>query len=318
VALTQRGVILRAAGLGDLLVIVPALRGLRRLLPDFHLVLATPASLAPVVHLIGAVDSVIDTADLTRLAWHGDPPAIAVNLHGKGPESHRLLARLQPKRLVAYACPPGFPDGPEYVVEVHEVERWCRLVDDAFGGRCDRDDLDLLPPRVAPPVSDAVVVHPGAAHASRRWPPERYAVVARTLAEDGHEVVVTGSGAERSIAVRVAAQAGLPPSSVLAGRTPLAALLALIAAARLVVCGDTGVAHVATAYRRPSVVLCGPTSPHRWGPPLNRPQHVVLWRGQSDGNPWGETLDPALAAITSPDVIAAARSLLAVRSDSAR
>jgi ADP-heptose:LPS heptosyltransferase len=311
VALKPRALVLRAAGLGDLLVVVPALRGLRRRLPDDDLVLATPASLAPVVHLIGAVDSVIDTADLTRLPWRGDPPAVAVNMHGKGPQSHQLLARLHPQRLVAYACPPRFPDGPEYVVDEHEVERWCRLIDVSFGGPCDRDNLDLLPPPEAPPVSDAVIIHPGAGHASRRWPAERFAVVARVLAADGHEVVITGSAAERPIAVRVAAQAGLPPSCVLAGRTPLPALLALVAAARLVVCGDTGVAHVATAYRRPSVVLYGPTPPQRWGPPRDRPQHVVLWHGQRNGDPWGETVDPALAAIPPAEVIAAARSLLA-------
>jgi ADP-heptose:LPS heptosyltransferase len=311
VALKPRALVLRAAGLGDLLVVVPALRGLRRRLPDHDLVLATPASLAPVVHLMGAVDAVLATSDLSRLPWTGDPPTVAVNLHGKGPESHQLLARLQPKRLVAYACPPGFPDGPEYLVDEHEVERWCRLIDVSFGGRCGRDDLDLQPLPEAPSVSDAVIIHPGAGHASRRWPAERFAVVARVLAADGHEVVVTGSVAERPIAVRVAAQAGLPPSCVLAGRTPLPALLALVAAARLVVCGDTGVAHVATAYRRPSVVLYGPTPPRRWGPPRDRPQHVVLWHGQGNGDPWGETVDPALAAIPPAEVIAAARSLLA-------
>jgi ADP-heptose:LPS heptosyltransferase len=311
VAIKPRALVLRAAGLGDLLVVVPTLRGLRHRLPDYELVLATPASLSPVVDLIGAVDAVVDTPDLRGLPWRGESPSVAVNLHGKGPESHELLGALRPGRLVAYASPPRFPEGPRYVFDEYEVERWCRLVDAEFGGRCDRDDLDLLPPSSPPLVSAPVVIHPGAAHASRRWPAERFAVVARALAADGYDVVVTGSSAERALAVRVAALAGLPDSSVLAGRTSLDGLLALVAYARLVVCGDTGVAHVATAYRRPSVVLCGPTPPHRWGPPRGRRQHVVLWRGHGHGNPWGQTLDPALAALPAEDVIAAARSLLA-------
>ncbi|WP_324278587.1 glycosyltransferase family 9 protein [Blastococcus brunescens] len=78
----------------------------------------------------------------------------------------------------------------------------------------------------------------------------------------------------------------------------------MVAAARVVVCGDTGVAHLASAYRRPSVVLFGPVSPALWGPPA-RPQHVVLWHGDGSGDPWGADLDPALRRITVDEVIEA-------------
>jgi ADP-heptose:LPS heptosyltransferase len=84
-----------------------------------------------------------------------------------------------------------------------------------------------------------------------------------------------------------------------------------VAAARLVVCGDTGVAHLASAYRTPSVVLFGPTSPARWGPPAGGP-HVVVWRGTGTGDPWGAEVDPALAAITVEDVLGVVETALAV------
>jgi ADP-heptose:LPS heptosyltransferase len=83
----------------------------------------------------------------------------------------------------------------------------------------------------------------------------------------------------------------------------------VVAAARVVVCGDTGVAHLATAYRRPSVVLFGPVSPALWGPPP-RPQHVVLWHGDGAGDPWGTALDPALARVTVAEVTDALDTLL--------
>jgi ADP-heptose:LPS heptosyltransferase len=110
--------------------------------------------------------------------------------------------------------------------------------------------------------------------------------------------------AEAALAAEVAERAGLPDDAVLAGRTTTLELAALVAAARVVVSGDTGVAHLATAYRRPSVVLFGPVSPELWGPPP-RPQHVALWHGDAPGDPWGTTLDPALARIPVDEVLAA-------------
>jgi ADP-heptose:LPS heptosyltransferase len=152
-------------------------------------------------------------------------------------------------------------------------------------------------------------VHPGAAFPGRRWPPERFAAVARHLAAAGLDVRVTGGPAEVALATSVAEAAGLGEDAVLAGRTTTPELAALVAAARVVVSGDTGVAHLATAYRRPSVVLFGPVSPALWGPPP-RPQHVVLWHGDGTGDPWGTELDPALAEITVDEVTAALDALL--------
>jgi ADP-heptose:LPS heptosyltransferase len=127
--------------------------------------------------------------------------------------------------------------------------------------------------------------------------------VARALADAG-PVVVTGAADEASLACDVAISAGLGTGAVTTG-TGLDELAALVASARLVVCGDTGVAHLASAYAVPSVVLFGPTPPHRWGPP-EHPRHQVLFHGDGLGDPHAATPDPALLRISADAVIDAA------------
>ncbi|REF36916.1 glycosyltransferase family 9 protein [Thermasporomyces composti] len=310
-ALSRRTiVVLRALGLGDLLTAVPAVRALRRAYPDDRLVLATPAALAAVVSLVGGVDDIAPTTHPASVPWREAPPDLAVNLHGMGPQSIRGLLALTPRRLLSHAHP-DFPDvdGPAWVEDLHEIDRWCRLVEYA-GVPADLADLALARPAVPSPAPGAVVIHPGASHAARRWPSERYARVARELAKAGHLVVVTGSQAEYTLAERVVAAAGLPGDALLAGRTRLVDLAALVADAALVVCGDTGVGHLATAYGTPSVLLFGPVSPHTWGPPRDRPQHVALWAGRL-GDTFADTPDPGLLRVSDADVLHEARRLLA-------
>lgn len=298
--------VLRALGLGDFCTGVPALRALRRACPDHEIVLAAPGALGSLVAATGAIDRLLPTPayvrrPIDRLGWRGRRPAIAVNLHGRGPQSHRALLALRPDRLLAFACPAAeFADGPSWSSDEHEVARWCRLLS-GYGVAALPDDLLLAAPTDNGPgladagSADAVVLHPGASGPERRWPADRFAEVARALTADGYRVLVTGSADERELAVTVAGAAGLPDENVLAGRTDLTELAAVVARARLVLCGDTGVAHLATAYATPSVVLFGPMRPAWWGPP-KLARHVVLWRGPA-----------GLADIPTADVLDAIR-----------
>src|SRR4051794_38179281 len=170
-------VVLRPLGLGDLLTGIPAIRAIRAAVPDHRLVLATTAALQPLARLIDAVDEVLPARELEPLDWTGPPPELAVDLHGKGPASHVVVADLEPGWLLTFDSP-GYP-GPTWYPDEHEVQRWCRLVSEGLGVPADPDALDLAVPDVAPPVRDVAGVDPGAAVPGRRWAPGRVAAVAR-------------------------------------------------------------------------------------------------------------------------------------------
>jgi len=294
----SRIVVLRALGLGDLLTAVPALRALRAAHPEATITVAAPDWLAPLAMLSRTVDEVVDTAPLAPLDPALAGADLAVNLHGRGPQSTELLAATNPRRLIAFGI-----DGRVWRADEHEVRRWCRLLTEG-GIPADPRDLDLAQTPVPSPAPGAVILHPGAASESRRWPVERWVEVARRLSGGGRRVVVSGAPSEVPLAAEVVQRAALPPEASLAGRTGVLELAVLVAEASLLICGDTGVAHLATAYGTPSVLLFGPTPPALWGPPPDRAEHTVLWTGQT-GDPHADAPDPGLLGISTDDVLAA-------------
>ncbi|MFF8973886.1 glycosyltransferase family 9 protein [Streptomyces sp. NPDC014995] len=306
-----RLLVLRALGLGDLLAGVPALRGVRRAFPGHRVVLALPPALREAALATAAVDAVFPAEAPNRGVpslghWPGPPPDLAIDLHGNGPASRDALAALAPRRLLAFAQPTPRP--PEWRPDEHERVRWCRFLA-AYGIAADPDDVRLPVPAGISPAPGAVVVHPGAESASRRWPAGRYAALVRELGAAGHRVVVTGGPKEDALVLDVAGRAGLPERDVLRGGLPFGELSALVALAALVVSGDTGLAHLAVAHATPSVTLFGPVSPHLWGPPRSG-RHIALWKPGPPGDPHGDVPDPQLLRIGAEEATAAALALL--------
>jgi len=302
-------VALRPLGLGDLLTGVPALRAIARAFPGHERILACPAVLEPLALATEAVDRVVDTQPLLPLGPALVGADVAVDLHGRGPASQRILLASSPRRLISFAnaAIPATAGMPEWRGNEHEVTRWCRMLSQ-HGIDADPRDLYLdAPPASVPGMAvGATIVHPGAASEARRWPPERFAEVARAELAKGRAVLYTGTASERRRAESVAELAD--GGTVLAGHTDLAGLAAVVAVAGRVVCGDTGVAHLATALRTPSVLLFGPTSPAHWGPPAVDQRHRVLWVGAT-GDPHAAEPHVGLLAISVDSVLEALAGL---------
>lgn len=298
---------LRALKLGDLLVAVPALHGLRRAYPDHELVLAAPGWLEPIAALVGSIDALLPTPGLDDpLPLAPGVADVAANLHGNGAESRALIDALGARAKIVHRSPSD-PDGPEWLDGMLERRRWARLVS-AYGADADEEDVAIALPETPSPAPRAAVLHVGAFYGSRQWPVERFAAVARALHADGMRVVVTGGAADRERAEAVAMSAGLGEEDVLADRTKLDELAALVAGASVVVSADTGAAHLASAYGTPSVIVFGPAPVEEWGPPEG--PHIALTDASvRRGEAFAATPDPALLAVQADDVISAARSV---------
>jgi heptosyltransferase-1 len=115
------------------------------------------------------------------------------------------------------------------------------------------------------PRNRVVVLNPGAGRPTKRWPVERFRVLAAHLAGQAraHVLVVWGPGEDR----QAAAIAGPPGHRVVLGPpTSLVQLIAVLRRASLLVAADTGPLHLAAALGTPCLGLYGPTDPGRNGP----------------------------------------------------
>jgi ADP-heptose:LPS heptosyltransferase len=286
--------VFRALQLGDLLCAVPALRALKR---------AWPAARVTLIGLTWArelaarfptyVDEFVEFPGFPGLPERRCEPSevldflremqarkldLALQLHGSGEVSNPLVALFGARRTAGFFREGHYcPDPATYLAwrdEEPEVERGVRLVTALGAAPCgleleapvlpaDREDLASLAAHGRLPRGAYVCVHPGAQLASRRWYPERFAVVADALAARGLAVVVTGTAGEAPLARRVMERM-LAPAVDLVGRTTLGALTALIDGARLVVANDTGVRHVAAARGTPCVAVACGSDVRRW------------------------------------------------------
>ena len=150
----------------------------------------------------------------------------------------------------------------------------------------------------------------------RNWRADWYAEIADYAAQRyGAYVLVTGgtTAIEQSYGRDIAAAARLRPTNLI-GKTTLKQLLAILARASVVLCPDSGPAHMATAVGTPVVGLYATSNRHRTGPYFS--QHLVVDKypeavAHEFGRPietlrWGQRVrDPAaMSLITVADVIA--------------
>jgi heptosyltransferase I len=179
------------------------------------------------------------------------------------------------------------PEPPLLPVDPH-AETWCD---------------GLFAPLASDPVA---LLNPGAGWGSKRWPVERYAAVAASLAGRGFRVLVNAAPGEEELAEAIKTQSNRAAMPV---RCSLPQLIAINRRVALAIGGDTGPIHLACALGRPVVGIYGPTDPARNGPygtrfkvlrsPLSQRNHARL-----------DEPEAGLLTISSEDVLEAVEEVL--------
>ncbi|MGN6388453.1 MAG: glycosyltransferase family 9 protein [Burkholderiaceae bacterium] len=283
--------------LGDVLMTTPALRALKESVPGRRITLMTSAGGAAVAPYLPEVDDVIvydapwlkngaphdaadDLAMVHCLRERGFDGVVIFTVYSQNPLPSALLCYLAGMPLALAHCRENpyrllsdwvRETEPEQTIR-HEVRRQLDLVA-AIGCTTANERLSFAVPdadrewahdwlRRHAGDGPAIVLHPGASAASRRYPAEHWIEVARGLraALPDCTLVFTGSAGESMLIDGIRDAAGVPSLS-LAGGLDLGRLAAIVAESPLLVSNNTGPAHLAAAVGTPVVNLYALTNP---------------------------------------------------------
>jgi ADP-heptose:LPS heptosyltransferase len=125
-----------------------------------------------------------------------------------------------------------------------------------------KDYSELIVPL---PEKKYVCIHPGSRDIRRQWPPQYFAALADYCIEQGFTVVVTGTIEEQDITRELIKWIHHPVID-LTGKTSLGAAALLIKNAFMLIANCTGVSHIASAVKTPSIIISMDGEPERWAP----------------------------------------------------
>lgn len=274
--------LIRFSSLGDVVLTTPLVRALRAAYPDARIDFATQEAFAPVLESNPHVDRVLTLPGKDMGALRAFARTLRTERYDRVLDLHGSIRSIVLRLLVR---------GPRWSVYPKEtLRRWLLVklrigqkrteivpVPERYFGAAKGLDVspDGGPAEIHPPpaaVSEAesalldagllgtpfVAIAPGARHATKRWPPSRWAELATKLQADGLRTVLIGGPEDAELSAEIVSAA---PSAVdLVGSLSVLGSTAVLERAACVASGDTGVMHLATAVGVPVVALFGPTA----------------------------------------------------------
>jgi heptosyltransferase-2 len=278
---------------GDSVMTVPALRALRRVLPEAHITLVIRPGTKGIFSEADFIDDVLVYDRKNALSvfgqvreWKRRRFELAVLFQNAFEAALIPFLAGVPLRL-GYATESRQPllthplPLPEWRSSKHEVFYYLYLVtalEQMLFGRSDvcesepdasiqisesrkAEAAELLRTYDVGEAESVIAICPGSINSrAKRWPSERFAALADRLIESKRKVLLIGSKDELDVTEDVVRRMQNDPV-VLTGKTSLDQITAVLDRADLIVTNDTGPAHIGAALGRPTIVIFGPTNP---------------------------------------------------------
>lgn len=279
--------IIRPGGIGDAVLLAPAIRSIKQALPAIHVTVLAEKRNSGVFELIPGIDGLL-CYDRSREFFQALCGRFDVVIDTE--QWHRLSAVVA--RLVRAPVKIGFDTNERrrmfthlvpYSHDYYEATSFTNLLEpfgiETGGGYMGAPFLSI--PDIASSTAAGlleslhdqpfVAVFPGASIPERRWGADRFQRMAEILSVFGIKIVVVGGKEDRQQG-DVIACGGLGLN--LAGLTSLSETAAIIQKSSLLLSGDSGVLHIAVGLGVPTVSLFGPGRSKKWAPQGDR--HIVI------------------------------------------
>jgi len=278
--------------LGDVIILLPILRAIRRGRPDAELTLVGRAAFLPLLESWAVADRTLPLPARGPGYWrhfrafgheHPDCWLLFTNSFRGDLEAwltgcrqrFGIVRPARPRPLLShrYPVPPDYDESAH-----HQLELWEGFVRHfGLAEPLDRSPLAEPPPS---PQELRLGLIPGSENSpEKRWPVAHWRALIAARPET--RFAILGTANDRPIAEAVAA--GQDPARVenLAGRTSLPEFAAELRRCSLLVTNDTGGMHLANALGVPLLALFGPTNPVRTGPVFAAPAQILQAPGSA-------------------------------------
>ena len=254
--------------LGDTIMLAPLLKKLRAKFPDAEIVMTCKSVLVPlfVNRPYGVRAVAFDPRDAgTFLALFKDrgfdlallPADNRLSWLARGLDSRWVVAFEGDRPAYKNWLVDEFRPFPDHLMALGDLFAEC-LVDGPAPAPYEVSDWPAPPPEPFPlPASPYCIFHLGAGSPLRYWATEKWRALIENAKSAGLNPVLTAGPGEEGLVKQVDPDGRHISFS---GSLSLAQMWSLLAGARVVVCPDTGVGHLARLAGVPAVVLFGPGS----------------------------------------------------------
>lgn len=283
---SKKILIIRPGGIGDAVLLLPAISALREKFPDSTIDVLCEKRNAGIFSLHSGLRRVyLYDRDMELLRCLRNSYDVVIDTE----QWHRLSAVAA--RLTGARVRIGFDTNERgklfthripYSHDNYEVYSFLHLIEPLTGAVHDfmPDEAFVDIPGAPPSLlsselrssGNLVAIFPGATVAERRWGADNYGKVAQALSDKGYIILILGSQTEEKDAKTIRKHAS--DAIDLTGKTDLRDVAALLKSCRLLITADSGLLHIAYAAGTQTVSLFGAGIEKKWAPIGKR--HRVL------------------------------------------